>query len=326
MQCKNVQFPAVRSVYLRFDTRCWDRDDDNFTAEWAESQEFRSNVLKNVFKMLCLPHNRDIRSLTIMNLQNINDQEVVTGGAFQEVIARLTTLRLLICTEQDDAALEHSIQKRALHQFTRELPSVWLQPTSARLTCLSLYMDTYFGWAPKLDLRGLNFPVLRCLELGNFVFAHDWQLDWIVGHAKTLQTLALDSCAILFRAMSDWPLDSEGFPVSGEFVATEPEHYQYASRWHNYFDRFREELTELRNFSFGASDWAGENQLDHPITMPQELYYVAFDGQWTEEILSSQQDADWEAEMQPAFDEVDKAALVNLLKNLGQSLPKSFVE
>ncbi|EDN92448.1 hypothetical protein SS1G_08311 [Sclerotinia sclerotiorum 1980 UF-70] len=30
------------------------------------------------------------------------------------------------------------------------------------------------------------------LELGNYSFSHDWQLDWILSHGETLQVLILD--------------------------------------------------------------------------------------------------------------------------------------
>jgi len=54
-----------------------------------------------------------------------------------------------------------------------ELPSLWLQPAANNLTTLVLYQTFYFGYSPKLDLRGVHFPHLRTLALGNYVFTHD---------------------------------------------------------------------------------------------------------------------------------------------------------
>lgn len=54
-----------------------------------------------------------------------------------------------------------------------ELPPLWLQPASNTLTTLVLYQSSYFGYAPKLDLRGVHFPNLRTLAFGNYTFTHD---------------------------------------------------------------------------------------------------------------------------------------------------------
>lgn len=76
-----------------------------------------------------------------------------------------------IITEQDEAAPENGIDKWDVHQFMIDLPFVRLKPTTAMLTHLALYMDEYFGYAPKLDLRDIHFPNLQSLEFRNYLFS-----------------------------------------------------------------------------------------------------------------------------------------------------------
>ena len=119
-----------------------------------------------------------------------------------------------------------------------ELPSLWLKPAANNLTTLVLYQTFYFGYSPKLDLRGVHFPNLRTLALGNYVFTHNvspnpslvlklpecpnltftlppetkWQLDWLTSHTK-LESLYLDDCITLYYAhLINFPLDEDGYP------------------------------------------------------------------------------------------------------------------
>lgn len=50
-----------------------------------------------------------------------------------------------------------------------ELPRLWLRPASVSsfLTTLVLYQDIPFGFCPRLRLRGVHFPHLKSLTLGN---------------------------------------------------------------------------------------------------------------------------------------------------------------
>jgi len=73
---------------------------------------------------------------------------------------RLCKLRLFITTGRDEAAPENGIDKWDVHQFVIDPPFVWLIPTTVKLTHLALYMDEYFRYAPKLDLREVHFPNL----------------------------------------------------------------------------------------------------------------------------------------------------------------------
>jgi hypothetical protein len=65
---------------------------------------------------------------------------------------------------------------------------------------------------PKADLRSVHFPDLRVLELANFAFTHDWKLDWILSHAKTLEELILDVCPSISYVYNYGEMDHEKYP------------------------------------------------------------------------------------------------------------------
>lgn len=92
------------------------------------------------------------------------------------------------------------LQREAPHIFFSDLPSFWLKPAFSNLEHLALYSNLYVGFVPKCDFRGLHFPKLKTLALGNHAFIHDSQLDWILSHGETLTELYLDHCSIIFEA------------------------------------------------------------------------------------------------------------------------------
>jgi hypothetical protein len=142
------------------------------------------------------------------------------------------------------------------------------------------------GWFPKLDLRSVHFNSLQSLTLGQFIFSHDWQFDWIVSHGPTLRALYLDHCSILHQIgyAHTNGLDSEGYFAYDETMdwprspAVDPAHdaewpifVNYEIRWHEVFDRFSRELPELHTFKFGTSrSWVffSEREYDKDEEMP----------------------------------------------------------
>jgi len=135
------------------------------------------------------------------------------------------------------------------------------------------------GWFPKLDLREVHFDHLKTLALGHFIFAYDWQFDWIVSHRSTLTELYLDQCSILYQIGHAKPenwFDKDGFPYvdddddswwslersdrvedtveeTGNRFHLAPTFTSYQTRWHDVFDLFTRQLSRLRVFRFGSS-------------------------------------------------------------------------
>lgn len=94
---------------------------------------------------------------------------------------------------------------------------------------MALYQTTFhFGFAPKLDLRGVHFPRLKTLALGNYTFTHDWQLDWLGTHRETLEELYLDDCIVVYYAkMMGCGVDEEGYPVFGAGAKEEKDDFRF---------------------------------------------------------------------------------------------------
>jgi hypothetical protein len=162
-------------------------------------------------------------------------------------------------------------------------------PATQNLKHLTLYSDLPLGWFPKLDLRNVHFVNLESLALGQFVFQHERQFDWIISHQASLRAFYLDHCSILYQIghssdRKDW-LDAEGYPTyEGYYNWPEshgPESSMYEdtnttfeealtfvscpTRWHDVFDRFLHSLPKLHTFRFGSSEqwkWGTPNRRD----------------------------------------------------------------
>ena len=142
-----------------------------------------------------------------------------------------------------------------------------------------------------MDLREVEpFPHLKSLCFGSWTIAHDWQVDWIIAHEATLETLLLYGCGVVRQVhlfgrgiLANFPqllphpeeaesddegddeVDEFGHPVGGS-RKVEPD-----IRWHQIFERFRVGLRRLRYFKLGYSqDYPFDSRYnmrsDHPMT------------------------------------------------------------
>lgn len=108
-------------------------------------------------------------------------------------------------------------------------------------------------------MEGVHFPNLESLTLGNFSFAEDKQLDWILDHSSTLKKLYMDRCFIVIYVQF---IDDENMlgrtPLMSSDMNPDPESfdkliYQYPRRWHDYFSSIQNGLPRLSCFGFGTS-------------------------------------------------------------------------
>jgi hypothetical protein len=208
-----------------------------------------------------------LNSLSIQNLQDCVNADTATSTDFMSLISLLDELELLVLSEEKGDEYEIRIQER--HDFySGQLRRYWLQPLSevGRLTSLKLYGSISWGYLPKCDLRGLHFPKLKSLDLGNMTFTHEWQLDWIVSHGSSLERLSLKNCPIIPDFELTWRIDTDGYPVlptpypgtsRGRRVAGRS---KYESRWHDYFRNFRSKLPQLRHFAVTHGRWMQGNE------------------------------------------------------------------
>lgn len=322
---KTTEFPNLTTITLVFQKFRWNRSGRNRNRVYAKSLKIRTEALNMLLDMLndpSKPQGRNICNLSIKGRVD-NDPMIISSPKFVTLLNRLRKLRLFTTNTQD---------------ITTNLPSVWLEPTAAKLTHLSIYMGPYFGYTYKLDLREIRFPNLRSLGFGQYVFSHDWQFDWIIRHSKTLQQLTLDDCPILFLARNCRSLDSEGYP---QFMTGPPifddrldNTYTYSRRWSEVFERFRMELGALRSICFGCSTLYGEpiddvvSILEYKKTYPKpyQAFKIGFNQRLQVDWIAL--NFLWEkgrcAESQHKWDEKDTVALFALMRSIGQPIPAGF--
>lgn len=237
-----------------------------------------------------------LSQLTISNLHDILEDGFYASSAFKSLffVQPPPALKLLIAPRQHDNEPSEDIFQPDMYDFFEKLPTTWLAPPLAsNLRELSLYCCDYFGWAPKLDMRMINlagpgpvssaFPNLRVLALGNYVFSHQWQVDWIASLGRDngrggLEELYLDNSPIMWRAYVPGPLDdsvvdlgggekldNQGYPVkevmtrqSPHDTLWDPVRVDFDLRWCTVL-RTWQKMSSLKVFRMGGGDWGGNS-------------------------------------------------------------------
>ncbi|KAM0700435.1 hypothetical protein Q7P35_012156 [Cladosporium inversicolor] len=255
-------FKNLRRVDLKFDWEVkvdgsWD-DSGNH----KESQEYRDLFLQNFLRALNHPEHpaSKVHGLSICNLQDLSDYEILGSEDFKSVLSRLDTLELNIATEERPTGRDQEIAYPERHQFFgADLVDLWLAPVQHNLVSLKLYSNCYWGYLPKCDLRKLHFPRLKRLALGKMTFTHDWQLDWILSHGQTLESLTLYDCPLVHDANVAQGMDSERYVTLHEGTVDwdmdNERTWSYASRWHDYFRKMTTGLPHLQRFGMAHMPW-----------------------------------------------------------------------
>lgn len=298
-QCCQVlhRFPNLQSIGICFSENVVapEKGDEYHwypEVEKHEGLEFRDNVMKCILAGLHTSA-ATVKRLSVANLQDVIVEATSDMESFKSLLSGLNTLELQIATERDDSCPENNISKPELHTFfNQDLSRIWLKPLQTQLTSLTLYSDAYWGYFPELPLEDLHFPHLASLALGNYTFAYDTQLNWILSHGQTLRSLSLDDCPILFHCTmycgflaNRKPHDLKKF----EEDYSSEETWLYEARWHDYFPKIQSGLPKLKDFHIGHGE--GWESSDGPMvgrhTLGQDLVderYIAFHGA-TGEIL-----------------------------------------
>ncbi|KAE8372459.1 hypothetical protein BDV26DRAFT_301880 [Aspergillus bertholletiae] len=320
MQLKD--FPGVQSTVLRFDRHC-STDSHTFREEWPQTYTYREEVLRVFFSWLT-SLDTPIKELGIRNLQDLNIRDADICAMVTTVLAHLQSLRLSIVTENYEASPENELEFPEPHDFFAEMPSTWLKPTMGSLEHLTLYCDRYWGFYPKVNFRGIHFPRLKTLALGNFAFAQDSHLEWILSHDASLTELYLDDCTILYDKSEMEVRTPEQHPDRRKYYCS------YEKRWYHFFDAFRARLPLLRHFRMGATCWWSideampfEKEAKTNIGLLNDRYMVCYDGYGPSPYMPDGSYKDHEKTV-PDCDEEDRDALRLLLKSLSQNEPECW--
>ncbi|CAG8367984.1 unnamed protein product [Penicillium salamii] len=307
--------PNLESVALRFDKNCC--EDSSLFGDAVQTEGYRNLVMKWLLsEVVALP--RPLKELAIQNNQNTTG----LGVYGDEILGGLVSLRLNTVHEADEAAPENEVEKPEFHDFfNRLLPTVWLKPAMSSLRNLTLYSDMYWGFYPRSPLKGIHFPNLQSLTLGNYCFFEDAQLDWILSHS-TLQDIHLDDCAILFQIYlcAEDPPDLGIIPRSS--MQQDPEKgngffHTYPRRWSDYFASLESGLPHLRHFAIGRSNWEDglpfEQEQDIKSALLHDRYLVFDHGIGPSPFQEY-----------PLCDEQDRTALVQLYEKIGQKIERGL--
>ncbi|KAL4804169.1 hypothetical protein BDV18DRAFT_162577 [Aspergillus unguis] len=328
-------FPRLQSVAL-----CFHWDHVNEFVGISQVLEFRAAVMRKAFAAFAsLP--QLLKELTIKDLHNVSETDPTVVADMAKVLSGLRALRLNIINEHCVRNGEMDYKREETYDFYSEIPAFWLKPTTSTLQHLTIYSPLPCGFYPKLDFRGLHFPHLKTLYLGNYGFVHDSQLDWILSHGATLSELYLDECTILYEvSIKDYEntyLAPEAFKKREEF--RDNLYASYGTRWADYFRAFKDRLPHLCHFRYGHSsrDWISnatpfEHECKFKIGFHRRSYLVFCDGFGQSPYMShsihriqkgrvlDHVDAD-----PLAVSEDDKVALQELCAKLGQPPPDTEI-
>lgn len=214
---------------------------------------FRTDTLASVLTPLMIPQSPKIRiqRLYMRALQAYDKPDLTESVQFSELISELHYLKLSI--HHAKWPPEWPSPKWFLPgycvKFFNTLPNTFLRPACQTLKCVYLGAGLHWGWHPKVDFRHIHFPHLESLALGFFIFSHDWQLEWLLSHAKSLRYLRLGYCDILaFANPTPNRLDSDGYLALADAGTAAPIRNlrRFEGRWCHYYRAFADALPRLR--------------------------------------------------------------------------------
>ncbi|KAF4948635.1 hypothetical protein FGADI_9539 [Fusarium gaditjirri] len=170
-------------------------------------------------------------------------------------------------------------EERQRPEFSLYLSGTLLPQVSDHLVELTLG-GFLWGFIPvEFNGKGLSFPRLKSLTLGDYIVLRQDQFDWVLKQ-RSLRDLKLYSCHIathclvdefyfgaravnlngwkkVFDASTDMDQSDHGFVSNTPYLGS-LQHGWYTNdlRWSNLFDRVRENLPELQSFTFDDIGWA----------------------------------------------------------------------
>ncbi|KAF2446489.1 hypothetical protein P171DRAFT_519995 [Karstenula rhodostoma CBS 690.94] len=281
-----AQFPKLRNAELWMQDECYEWDYAGSSCD--QDPEYRQVYQTRFFQAL-----KDATAIDSLTLNNAQDAIITSTGteeATDALRSRIKSFHIMIATDVCHGSPENKVDQVELHQcFNFLLRTHWLDPFQNQLTHLTLYCDTYWGVYPFTDLRGIHFPCLVSLALGNLSVAHDWQFDWITSHGETLEELILDDVCIVYAMVMPKEMLNANWP--NEVPNPDDDTCKhYLTRWDEVFDDFRLDLPKLKRFGMGHGEWHNkmfEARYDLPARIEWTRYMTYYSGigpsQWTEE-------------------------------------------
>ena len=307
-----ARLPNLQAVSVRFSERCSGVPDNGDSGDMTmEETSTRTHTLVAVFKAVqaraargaACEGDTDLTTITALALQNLQNKpipDLIASEPFQSLAQNITDLRLLITEEHNEHGPDDDMNKPERRTFEPWLQKEFLPLFADRLTLLQLAFSEKWGAAPGyFDGKGLFFPHLKTLTLGDFIIGHHDQFDWVLAH-KTIETLRLEHCQIVshlsFMHSDDVDGESElrawGTPTHGwtrypewswgvdDRCAT----FHFSGTWEAVFDGIRAQLPNLVDFCMDNTCrkthyWENStfNSPEHIRCMLGHLRYITFD-------------------------------------------------
>ncbi|KPM39560.1 hypothetical protein AK830_g6996 [Neonectria ditissima] len=258
-----AELPNIRAIRLRFGDKCQGVECDTDWDDDVEVISTRLHTLKAVFSAIHQRANQNhtrnisIRSLTIVNLQNLPIPKFASSSLFKAVIKDINQLHLLVTEECTEGGPDHDVYCIERKQFEPYLQHELLPPLADQLTSLTLCFQECWGVTPGyFDGKGLIFPNLKNLALGNFIIGHHDQFDWILAQGS-LKSLCLNRCFIVSHLSLEMRLLEEVrkhdwqccAPGSYGHERDRDAVYTFSGTWAAVFDGILTRLPKLKLFS-----------------------------------------------------------------------------
>lgn len=261
-----AELPNLEALELHFSDKAagkWTEENGSYMP--AEHSRTRVNTLKAVFgaireRAAKNPGWTTIRSLALEDLQNTPIPEFTGSELYRDVMKDVERLHMLVTEEYNEYGPDRDVFMIERQTYEPYLQKSLLPPLADQLTNLTLAFGEEWGVVPGyFDGKGLVFPRLKTLSLGDFVIGYHDHFDWVLAQ-KTLTTLRLDACHIVSHLQvhddelktwgirtDDWELQPRG---AYGFVGDDDRVYTFPGTWATVLDRIRTELLNLTDFRF----------------------------------------------------------------------------
>lgn len=304
--------PNLNSVTLRFSLFCLtaERDDTVF----QEPSGTRQRILEMISEALRDRETRPGRSII---------QELVLSNLEDTPLPTYLTHSLLRNIDRLHMRFVYEVEDRESNVFSEYLQNTLLPSVAEQLVELTLAGELWGAIPVEFNLKGLSFPRLKQLKLDNYTILREDQFDWALKQQSLVDlqlynTRIATHCALLDVDQGDfeyWGVNLHGWKelannheVSGPplgFILNTPYYgelrpgwYMSDLRWSNMFDRIRQHLPLLTNFTFEPSEY--EDFLDHYPGSPNmycmdKRYWIYGEGAWSTMWYKPAREHEWKA-------------------------------
>ncbi|KAF5661641.1 hypothetical protein FCIRC_11761 [Fusarium circinatum] len=259
--------PNLDCLEVRFSSFC---NEEVFAGSWQEPSHVRKKTLEAISNIL---RDRESRPET-------------------------SIIRELVLNCLEDTPLLKGLNDNLLHNINKLHIRVAYYDDENERPEFASYLSAEFKG------KGLSFPCLRNLTLEQYIILRQDQFDWIL-EQRSLINLNLYSCKIVTHCLVQQPdfedlgVDLNGWKKLPDFPSVDETNYSHMSlpnleplepgwymndlRWSDLFDRIRQDLPLLENFSFRCSSW--QNYFEGLPEVPHNndlhsRYYTFDNGSW----------------------------------------------